>query len=79
MKEFYVEVYFPPFPNKGRKVRVFRKYVLDALSPNLITLFKVKAEDRNDALALALMGKAQVVIGNKQRLTLDNAAEAMYS
>ena len=22
MKEYYVEVYFPPFPNKGRKVRV---------------------------------------------------------
>lgn len=65
MKEYYVEVYFPAFPNKGRKVRVFRKLVQDALSPSLITLYKVNAIDRDDALALALMGKATVVIGKK--------------
>jgi hypothetical protein len=66
MKEYYVEVYFPPFPNKGRKVRVFRKLVRDALSPNLITLYRVNAIDRNDALALALMGEAKAVIGGKK-------------
>lgn len=63
MKEYYVEVYFPPFPNKGRKVRVFRKLVRDALSPNMIEVFKVNAIDRNDALALTLMGKATKVFG----------------
>jgi hypothetical protein len=62
MKEYYVEVYFPPFPNKGRKVRVFRKLVRDALSPNLISLHQVTATDRDDAMALALMGKAKKVI-----------------
>jgi len=61
MKEFYVEVYHPPFPNKGRKVRVFRKLVRDALSPTLMKLYRVKAEDRMDALALALTGKATEV------------------
>jgi len=36
------------------------------LSPNLISLHWVQAIDRNDALALALMGKAQLVIGKLQ-------------
>ena len=62
MKEFYVEVYCPPFPNKGRKIRVFTKFVRDCLSPNLIALFRVKAIDKNDALALALTGKAFTMI-----------------
>ena len=57
MKEYYVEVYFPPFPNKGRKVRVFRKLIQDCLSPNLIALYLVKAVDKVDALALVLTGK----------------------
>jgi len=62
VKEFYVEVYFPPFPNKGRKVRVFQKWNKDALSPNLIALYRVKAEDKADALALVLMGRAFTMI-----------------
>lgn len=68
MKEYYVEVYYPPFPNKGRKVRVFRKrgpLNRDTLSPDLISLHWVQATDRNDALALTLMGKATVQIGKK--------------
>ena len=70
MKEYYVEVYYPPFPSKGRKVRVHcsQRGALDrdTLSPNLISLHWVQAIDRNDALALALMGKAQLVIGKLQ-------------
>ena len=65
MKEFYVEVYFPPFPNKGRKVRVFTKFVRDCLSPNLIALYRVKASDKADAMALTLMGKAFTMIGGQ--------------
>lgn len=57
MKEYYVEVYFPPFPNKGRKVRVFQRFNRDMLSPDLITLYRVNAVDKNDALALVLMGR----------------------
>jgi hypothetical protein len=63
MKEYYVEVYFPPFPNKGRKVRVFRKFVRDALSPDLIVLYKVNAIDRDDALAIVLMGNVKPMLG----------------
>ncbi len=62
MKEFYVEVYLRPFPNKGRKVRVFTRFVRDCLSPNLIALYRVKALDKNDALALVLTGKAFAMI-----------------
>jgi hypothetical protein len=62
MKEYYIEVYNPPFPNKGRKVRIFTKFVGDALSPDLIALFRVKAEDAKDALALTLTGKAFTMI-----------------
>jgi len=63
MKEFYVEVYHPCYPSQGYKVRVFRKLVQDALSPTLITLYKVQAIDRQDAIARTLMGMAKVVIG----------------
>ncbi len=62
MKEFYIEVYFPPYPNKGRKVRVFTKFVRDCLSPSLIALYRVKAEDKEDALAQVLLGKAFTMI-----------------
>lgn len=64
MKEFYVEVYFPPFPNKGRKVRVSQKWNKDALSPNLIALYRAKAEDKADAVALVLLGRAFTMISH---------------
>lgn len=69
MKEYYVEVYFPPF--QGRKVRVFsneqvrvfsNEQVRDCLLPDLIALYRVKALDCDDALALALTGKASTMI-----------------
>lgn len=63
MKEFFIEVSFPPFPEKGRKIRVFQKWNKDALSPDLTRLFRVKAEDKEDALALTLSGKAFTMIG----------------
>lgn len=62
MKEYYVEVFNPPFPNKAHKVRVFTKFVQDALSPNLIALFRVKAEDKQQALALVMLGRAFTMI-----------------
>jgi hypothetical protein len=62
MTEFYIEVYFPPFPNKTKKFRVFKKYVRDCLSPDLIALFRVKAQDKEEALALTLMGEAFTMI-----------------
>ncbi len=62
MKEHYIEVYFPPYPNQGRKVRVFTKFVRDCLSPNLIALYRVKALDKQDALAQVLLGKAFTMI-----------------
>lgn len=63
MKDYYVEVYFPPYPNNGRKVRVFRKLVQDALSPSLIALYQVRAANRMDAMALVMMGAARCIIG----------------
>lgn len=62
MTEFYIEVYFPPYPNTSKKMRVFKKYVRDCLSPDLIALFRVKAKDKEEALALALMGEAFTMI-----------------
>ena len=64
MKEYYVEVSNPPFPNKGRKIRMFKGVLnRDTLSSTLVALYKVKAEDREDALALALLGKGTRVMG----------------
>lgn len=62
MKEFFIEVFFPPFPEKGCKVRVFQKWNKDALSPDLTHLYRVKAHDKQDALALVLSGKAFTMI-----------------
>ena len=62
MKEHFVEVYYPCFPSKGKKVRVFTKFVGDALSPDLIALYRVKAEDKQDALAKVLLGEAFTMI-----------------
>ncbi len=62
MKDYYIEVYNPPFPNKTHKMRVFTKFVGDALSPDLIALYRVKAHDKQEALALTLLGKAFTMI-----------------
>ncbi|MFY4731187.1 hypothetical protein [Nitrospira sp. BLG_2] len=62
-KEWYVELSNPPYPNKGRKVRVFRKWVSDQLSPTLTHLYRVKeAEDKEDALAQVMAGKAFTMV-----------------
>jgi hypothetical protein len=62
MKEYYIEVFRPPFPEKGHKIRVFRKFVGEALSPDLLALYRVKALDVKDALALVMLGEAFTMI-----------------
>lgn len=69
MKEYYIEVYYPPFPSRGLKFRVFRKrgsLNRDTLSPDLMTLYWVQARDREDAIARTLEGEARAVIGGKK-------------
>lgn len=66
MKQYFVEVSCPCYPNKGDKFRVMRKYVLDCLSPTLITLFSVMAMDREDAIAKVMQGEAKAIIGGKK-------------
>lgn len=62
-KEWYVELSNPPYPNKGRKVRVFKKWVSDALSPTLTHLYRVKeAEDKEDALGKVMAGDCFTMI-----------------
>lgn len=71
MKTYYIEVYQPPFPNKSHKMRVFTKFVGDALSPDLIALYRVKAMDKQEAIALTLLGKAFTMIAPRaQKLQL---------
>lgn len=76
MQEYFIEISNPPFPNKGRKIRVFRKWDRDLLSPNLTHLFRVKAEDKQDALALTMSGKAFTMISpSGQQLRLESLEE----
>lgn len=69
MKTFYIEVYHPCYPNKGRKVRIFRHYDVDALSPTLTHLYRVQAYDKADALALALDGQAYPMISPNRKVS----------
>lgn len=66
MKQYYVEVFHPPWPNKGIKFKVMRKYDLDCLSPTLITLFSVQAIDRKDAISKVMLGEAKAIIGGNK-------------
>jgi hypothetical protein len=79
MKQFWIEVYSPPYPNKGKKVKVWATYPADALStilgispaPNLVLFFSVWAVNKEDALAEALSGKAKTLLSpNAQDLLL---------
>lgn len=65
MKQYYIEVSNPPYPNKGDKFTVMRKYNLDCLSPTLIKLFGVMAVDRADAISKVMLGEAKTIIGGK--------------
>jgi hypothetical protein len=62
MKQFFVEVYNPPFPNKTYHFRVFQTWNKDALSPNLVALYRVDAAEKQDAVAKVLLGKAFTMV-----------------
>jgi hypothetical protein len=67
-KRFILEIYFPPYPEKGRKLQWHRKPCYqgadrDAMSASMCQVWEVQAVDREDALAKIIMGKGTKIFG----------------
>jgi hypothetical protein len=56
MPKFYVETYWPPYPNAVREVRVHTEhhYTVEALSPNLTGVWCVEATRKGEAIPILI-------------------------
>lgn len=73
-KLHYVTLFKPPFPQRGfRYATSFRCPDPDELPASLVMLLRVEAYNNHDAVARALYGQGEVMIGG--RVVLEPLAE----